>query len=129
MVSQYVTYCFDLEKPPVAMFVTAKVPPHTTNRAILEETHGQYFRPRVFHRHLEERMKKDTEGRKDDLRTFENHGVIWYPDVAKSPRILISFKKHSTRPIGENTDLRIPKTVNWMGFEVAYVGFSRCGEI
>jgi hypothetical protein len=51
--------CFDLEKPPVAMLVTAEVPPHTTNWAILEETHGQYFRPRVFHRHLEERMKKD----------------------------------------------------------------------
>ena len=74
-------------------------------------------------------MKKDVEGRKSDVRTFEDHGIIWYPDVAKSPRILIGFKKHSTRPISENTDLRTPKTVNWMDFEVAYVGCSRCREI
>ena len=68
-------------------------------------------------------MKKDMGGRKGDPRTFEDHGVIWFPDFAKSSRILISFKKHSTRPVGENTDLRILKTVNWVGFEVAYIVF------
>ena len=68
-------------------------------------------------------MKKDMGGRKGDPRTFEDHGVIWYPDFVKSPRILISFKKYSTRPVGENTDLRILKTVNWVGFEVAYIVF------
>ena len=109
--------------------MTAEIPLDTTNWTSLEETHGRHFRPRVFHRHLEGRMKKDMEGRNGDPRTFEDHGVIWYPDVSKSPRTLIGFEKHSTRPIGENTDLRVLKTVNWVGFEVAFVGFSRCREI
>ena len=74
-------------------------------------------------------MKNDMGGRKGDPRTFEDHGVIWYPDVAKSPRVLVSFKKYPTRLIGENANLRILKTVNWVGFEVAHVGFPRCGEI
>ena len=122
------TCCFDLEKPPEARLATAEVPPDTTNLTRLGETPGRPFRPRVFHRHLGG-IKKDTGRRKGDSRTFEDHGVFWYPDVAKSPRVLVSFKKYSTRLISENADLRILKTVNWVGFEVAHVGFPRCGEI
>jgi hypothetical protein len=39
------------------MLVTVEIPPGTTTWARLEETRGQHFRPRVFHRHLEGRMK------------------------------------------------------------------------
>jgi hypothetical protein len=43
-------------------------------------------------------------GRKSDSRTFENDGILWYPDVTKGPRTLIGFEKYPARLVGKNTD-------------------------
>jgi hypothetical protein len=70
------------------------------------------------------------EKKKSDWRTFENNDIVWHPYVAKSPRlILLGFKKNPARLINENTDLRMPKVVDWVGSKFAHVLLPRCGEI
>jgi hypothetical protein len=70
------------------------------------------------------------EKKKCDRRTFENNDIVWRPNVAKSSRlILIGFKKYPARLINENTDLRMPKVVDWVGSKSAHVFLPRCGEI
>jgi hypothetical protein len=68
-------------------------------------------------------------GRKSDSRTFENDGILWYPDVTKGPRALISFEKYPARLVSKNTDLLMLKVVDWIGFEFAHICLPRCGEI
>jgi hypothetical protein len=67
--------------------------------------------------------------RKNALRTFENNSIVWHPDVAKCPHFPIIFKKHHTRPIYENTDLRMRKTIDWADFKVARIVPWQWGKI
>ena len=55
--------------------------------------------------------------------------MVWFPDVTKGPRTLISFEKYPARLVSKNTDLLMLKVVDWIGFEFAHIGLSRCGEI
>ena len=92
----------------------------------------QHFRPLAFHRRLEKLSRNKEGNEKCDRRTFENDGILWYPDVSKSPRrtrFLISFEKYPARLIGENTDLRMPEILDRVGSKLPHVCLLRCGEI
>jgi hypothetical protein len=120
--------CSDLKKLPAEILVTAEVPRDTTNRTRLEKMCERYLPPRAFRRHLEWRHEKKG-GRKGNLRTLENDGLIWSPDVAKSPCTPICLKKYTAGLIGENTNPLMLKVVDWVSSEVAHIGLWRCGEI
>lgn len=88
--------------------------------------------PSSFPQTSRKAVKKQEKNEKCNGRTFENDGIVWYPDVAKSPRrtrFPISFKKHPARLIGEDTDLRMLKVLDRVRSKFGHVCLLRCGEI
>jgi hypothetical protein len=65
---------------------------------------------------------------KCNRQTFKNDGLVWYPEVAESPPILISFEKYPARLIGENTDLIVLKILDRVDAKITPVCLLRGGE-
>lgn len=62
-------------------------------------------------------------------RTFENDGLTWLPEVAKSACNPTIVEKYPTRFVGEDTDPRSMKIVDWVDFEFPHVCTLRHGKI